>query len=645
MKPNLQVLIVDDNEADARLMARAMERGGFSVQWRRAQSSDEVARALDEKWDVILCDFTMPQCNGLEVLRLCSKRQLDIPFLIVSGVIEEDMAVHAMKAGARDCIRKSNLMRLAPAIAREIREAERRRALNKQYEVFSRLGQQLSSASVPADAAKIIINAADELLGWDSCFLDLYAADQDKFYHLFDVDIVEGQRREVAPDNLGTELTPLLRKVLEEGPQLILRDKSTGAPTGLTPFGDKSRPSASIIIVPIRHGDQVLGFFSIQSYQANYYDADDLNTLQKLADHCAGALQRIRAQEELRASEKRYRILFDSNPTPIFVYDRQSLEILAVNEAASQLYGYSRPEFLAMTIRDIRPKEELATLAEQLPHIQSESKRQGSWRHCSRTGTPIDVEVTSMPLLFADRPARLALVFDITEQKKLQREILEISGREQRRIGHDLHDGLCQHLGGVVFLAQILADELAEHASPHAEQAQKITDLINDALSKTRSLARGLFPVRLEANGLVSALEELAGNITELFHIPCHFCCNQLPSLTDSVVAENLYYIAHEALMNAGKHSKARRICMELNRRRDRWILSITDDGVGIPSPSTGLGMGLRIMNYRARMIGAGFEITRALPTGGTSVTCYFSETFPCAAPTGPGLSIDPQIG
>jgi len=134
MSDPLQLLIIDDSEPDAWLMARAIESGGFAVHWERVDSPPVLEEKLDaQKWDVILSDYTMPHFNGLDALALWKNKNLDSPFIIVSGVIDDEKAVAAMKAGARDCIRKSNLGRLAPTIERELREAAQRRSLTQRY--------------------------------------------------------------------------------------------------------------------------------------------------------------------------------------------------------------------------------------------------------------------------------------------------------------------------------------------------------------------------------------------------------------------------------------------------------------------------------------------------------------------------------
>jgi two-component system sensor kinase FixL len=212
---------------------------------------------------------------------------------------------------------------------------------------------------------------------------------------------------------------------------------------------------------------------------------------------------------------------------------------------------------------------------------------------------------------------------DVTERHRLEKEILDVSTREQRRIGHDLHDGVCQQLAGIAVLADILADKLAEHFRPEAGDAQKITHLVKQANHQTRGVARGLFPVRLEENGLVSALEELAQNAGAYYHTRCEFACNSPVSVRDHSAAQHLYFIAQEAVLNAAKHGNAGLIQVRIEPAAGQGcILTVRDNGKGLPQPSMpGPGMGVRIMKYRARMIGATIAVESS-PGEGTVVIC-----------------------
>jgi len=216
----------------------------------------------------------------------------------------------------------------------------------------------------------------------------------------------------------------------------------------------------------------------------------------------------------------------------------------------------------------------------------------------------------------------IATGIDITDSKRLETAILEISGREERRIGQDLHDGLGQHLTGIAFMSKVLEQKLADQAVAEAADASKIVSLVNEAIHKTRELSRGLLPVVSDAQGLMSALEHYAVEVGNLYGLSCRFECDRPVLIHDDVAANHLYRIAQEAVNNAIKHGYAKNILISLAPDGGGAALRITDDGRGLPEDvGRSPGMGLHIMNYRAKMIGATLEIRRGVP-GGTVVAC-----------------------
>lgn len=218
---------------------------------------------------------------------------------------------------------------------------------------------------------------------------------------------------------------------------------------------------------------------------------------------------------------------------------------------------------------------------------------------------------------------------DISSRKIMEKQVAEISDREQRRIGQDLHDSLCQHMVSIAFAAELLRDKLARRSLPEAGQAETISEMVNEGISQARTLARGLYPVRLEVDGLSSALEELAASVQARNSVACHFACDEQVFIHDEVAGNNLYRIAQEAVNNSIKHGRARNISIGLGAVEDEVTLTVKDDGVGFPGRlENNTGMGLHIMNYRAKMIGAFLDIRRGAG-GGTIVICSFhNETF-----------------
>jgi signal transduction histidine kinase len=217
----------------------------------------------------------------------------------------------------------------------------------------------------------------------------------------------------------------------------------------------------------------------------------------------------------------------------------------------------------------------------------------------------------------------LIILRDITDRKRLEKEILEISDREQRRLGQDLHDGLCQELAGIELMSQALEQKIAGRSRSDAARAGEIAGHVREAIRQTRLLARGLSPLMLESEGLMSALQELALNTGKMFRVDCRFECGASVLVRDQATATHLFRIAQEAVSNALKHGKAEQITIRLGQQGGGPIrLVIEDSGPGFPDPlPAGRGMGLRIMESRAGMIG-GTLATGNRPQGGARVAC-----------------------
>jgi signal transduction histidine kinase len=219
-----------------------------------------------------------------------------------------------------------------------------------------------------------------------------------------------------------------------------------------------------------------------------------------------------------------------------------------------------------------------------------------------------------------------ALRHEMAERQRLEEEILQISEREQRRIGHDLHDSLCQHLTATALAGQVLGERLASKSLPEAADAGKVVELVEDGITLARNLARGLYPVDMDAEGLMDAFRDLADSMSQGGRIRCVFECDAPVLIHDDAVATHLYRIAQEAVRNAILHGKPSRVSITLAERGGRVTLTVEDDGIGVPEGAEKSGgLGIQIMAHRAAMIGGSFAIEPG-PTGGTIVTCSFPQ-------------------
>jgi PAS domain S-box-containing protein len=280
------------------------------------------------------------------------------------------------------------------------------------------------------------------------------------------------------------------------------------------------------------------------------------------------------------------------------------------NRAAERIYGYTAAEAIGQPVTMLLTSGCAANVPAILEDVvQGNSLENHEAVHVRKNSSPVTVSLTVSPI--RDDNGRIicasVITRDITQRIQLEKEILESSAGERRRIGHDLHDGLCQYLAGIAFRAKALEQTLAAEGLPSMREARELTALVSNAIAQTRSLARGLDPIEVENRGLIVALQDLAIETEKLFEIRCLFASRVSEIKVDGQTGLALYRITQEAIHNAIKHGTARRIQTELKSSGDHLCLEIQDDGSGFDMQARGsnCGMGLRIMNYRARSIGA----------------------------------------
>ena len=337
-----------------------------------------------------------------------------------------------------------------------------------------------------------------------------------------------------------------------------------------------------------------------------------------------------RMEEELRESRDEIRALVDTAVDGIITIDEEGI-IESFNPAAERVFGYTAAEVVGQDVTILMPSpyrnEHDAYLNR---YLQTGKKRiigigrEVRGRRKDGSIFPMDLAVSE----FRDGKGRkfAGIVRDITERKRLEREVLEIAAGEQQRIGQELHDTTCQELAGLSLLAQGLANQLAVVSPAEGGVATKIADGMGRALDQLRAILKGLLPVEVDTDGLMAALEELAVQAEALTGITCRFDCAKPIAVRDNMAATHLYYIAKEAMTNAVKHGSPTHIGITLDRDGDFVALAVRDNGRGISEPLDECqGMGLRIMQYRAGIIGATLSIGR-VEGGGTVATCRFSE-------------------
>lgn len=416
--------------------------------------------------------------------------------------------------------------------------------------------------------------------------------------------------------------------------------------------------------IPLISSQKLIGKFMTYYDTPHVFTDDELKLATTIATQLAQAIEHKRDEEAVREKETELELMVTQTP---FMLTRctRDLRYRYVSRAYAEFVGRKPEELAGKPIVEITGKEALKKI---LPYV--EKVLQGHpieyemeipfkgigvfWLHCVYTpdrdsdGNVVGwfaslVEVgrhkeaeailqKSKELLeerVRERTRELHLAnkelkAEIVRRKGLEGEILEISDREQQRLAQELHDGLCQHLTAVAFMARSVGLRLKNHRVIEVKDIEKIAELVNNAATDTRNLSRALHRVDVDAAGLVGALEDLVDR--EMWRTPCRLEVKPSFHLDDDTVASHLYRIAREAVINANKHAEAREVVVALRGWRNGIVLSITDDGVGFQNAGNGArGLGFHIMNYRARVMGGQLKI-ESPKKGGTRVACYLPD-------------------
>ena len=330
---------------------------------------------------------------------------------------------------------------------------------------------------------------------------------------------------------------------------------------------------------------------------------------------------RKKIEEALRVSEEKYRSVMENAPDPIIVYDMDG-RVTYLNPAFTNVFGWQLEECLGKRMENFVPDENweetrqgLEIIAAGKPFSSIETRR------FTKDGKLLDVSVRGS--VYRDRNGKLLgsviIHRDVTDLKRLEKEVMDIGDKERQKIGQDLHDDLCPHLIGIEGLATVLKRKIGNSHGEMAALCEMIVAHLKEAISKTRRMARGLCPVYLVDHGLASSLNELSRNTETVFGVTCEFKTTGPLVVKDNIAATHVFRIVQEAVHNAVKHGRADQITIESTTQNDRITIRVSDNGIGIPKELETDGMGLRIMRFRAKMINAALDI-RSRENQGTSV-------------------------
>jgi PAS domain S-box-containing protein len=338
---------------------------------------------------------------------------------------------------------------------------------------------------------------------------------------------------------------------------------------------------------------------------------------------------RKRAEENLRESEARMQAIMNTAADAIITMDIHGM-IHSVNPASERMFGYAAAEMVGHNVGLLMPSpyrdEHDGYLKRYLEtgekHIIGGSRELEGRRKDGST-FPIHLVVSEIE----DRKLFTGVLRDMTQYKRLEREVVEIASKQQQRISQDLHDSVAQELAALNLMVRDLAETVGTDTAEASNLVERMEQGLQRSQRELRAVLKGLLPVAVDGEGLMTALAELASRTQQQAKVKCTLDCPEPVCLTDHLTATHLYLIAQEAVHNAIKHGRPRNVWIAL-KSDPGLVLRVQCDGVGMPArPAPPEGLGLRIMRNRAAIIGAHLTIEPAQPTG-TVVTCTLAKSY-----------------
>lgn len=630
--PNMKTLVLENDDAIAGEIFHELQTRGHSIF--RARTFDEAWQIYEERQPVIVISAALDD-QSLELCRRVSARAREsvVTVLMVVSRDKGEQLPEVIRAGADDYVlspleperlhirldlaeKRVGDMTSRGAVERELEARLRQQA------VVSELGIQALDGLSQTLIMEGGVRAVMEGLGVE--FVKVLEIQRGEDALLLRAGA--GWRKSlIGQATVKRGRGSMAGYTLMSGEPVVVEDlahEERFDPTSLL----SEHQVVSGVSVVIARGTEPYGVLAAHTTTRRTFSIDDVHFLQAVANVVGTAIERSHSEMALRESEAKARAILETTVDAIITIDIEGT-IESFNTAAERIFGYPAEEAIGQNIKLLMPSPYQEEHDGYLKGYQETGRRHiiGIGREVAglrKDGSVFPMELAVSEVHLDGRRIFTGIVRDITDRRRLEQEILEISEQERRRIGQDLHDGLGQMLTGITLITQNVARKAKSDELSVADELFEITDLVKEADQHARGLARGLVPVDLDAKGLASALQRFATNAERLFGITCAF--EELGSalLYDNTAATHLYRISQEAVSNAVKHGRATRTSIRLASGDDQIRLRIQDNGIGFPDVlPENRGMGVRIMQHRARMIGGTLEIRRA-PGGGTVVVC-----------------------
>lgn len=572
----LKILLLEDSGSDAELLERYLRKEIPDCRVLLAKDKKSFLDAIDNfKPDVILSDHSLPQFDSGDALNAARGKMPNVPFILVTGTVSEEYAVNIIKQGADDYILKDRIRRLPASIATTLQKKKSENSI-RHSEAIRRLIMNSALDAI------ICINTNGNIIVWTPQAEKMFGwSEEEMLDRNLDETIIPVHLREKHRagfnNYLQTGESRILNKVIEL--------------TALKQTGEEF--PVEILIIPIREDDNEFFCAFIRDIS-----------------------ERKKNEKKLIESEKIYRTIFQNSPLSKWIYDTDSLQFLEVNQAAISNYGYSREEFLAMTIKEIRAEEEVDNLLKDIDELRtSKDVQSGIWQHRKKNGKLIIVETTSHPIEFNGKNARMVISNDITEKRKLEVKLrehqkeeqvkitataLEAQERERHAIGTELHDNVNQILVGTKLLLAAVKNV------PERELLllRSCIDNLQEAIDENRKLAHILVTPDLEAESLVDQIRRLCSTMLEIDGVKVLIDTSKYD---DHVLSQDnkiaIYRIAQEQCTNIVKYAAATIVNISISNTGRLFKMTIADDGTGMDVSKSTQGIGLRNINSRLSVL------------------------------------------
>ncbi len=553
------------------------------------------------------------------------------------------------------------------AVARDISEQKR---IERRSAVFATLGQDLNVARTPEDAANVIATAADHLMRWDAFSLSLYDRDENRLYPLLNMDLIDGERQVVTLSDAAYTPGTIADIVMREGGQLVLHGDESDNPYGLVSFGNHDRPSASLLFVPIVRENSFIGILSVQSYTPFAYTDADLQTAQSLADHCSGSLERLRAEAAMRASEQRFRVLFEHAADAIFLVDPHhpsgGWPIVDCNDVACRINGYSREEMLGHSIDMLRVRQ---TNDEEdrrfVQELREEAVVSFETQNRRSDGTDFPIECSASLVRLNGQELVLEIDRDISERKRAEAALvmareaaLETSRLKSEFLATMSHE-IRTPMNGVIGMTELLLgtdldEEQRELASVVRDSGHSLLSILNDILDfskieagKLEIVAADFMPHTLVDN----VIDLMTSRATEQGIVLTSVVAPGVPAVVRGD-SQRLRQILLNLVSNAVKFTSHGSVTLTMDTTRDRaghtcLSVAVRDTGIGISEHALerifesfvqadgsttrkygGTGLGLAISRRLVELMGGSIRVESTEGIGST-----FIVTVPYAMP------------